>query len=128
MKHSTSIWPRLALVAAGLGLAIPAGAHHSFAMFNREKLMTLEGELSKVEWWNPHAYLYVDVTDPKGETKKYILECASPNELTRRGWKMKDLKVGETVTVQYYPLRDERLSGGVVFTVTLANGTLLKAN
>jgi len=88
------------LRAAGLALAIlatvPAEAHHSFAMFDKTKLVSIKGSVSKVEWTNPHAYLFV--VNPAAPTKIYAFECSSPNELNRWGWKANTIKVGDTVT------------------------------
>ena len=82
--------------------ATPAIAHHSFAAeFDITKPVTLTGTVSKLEWTNPHAYLYVDVTDAKtGMVTTWEIEMGSPNGLTRLGWSRNVLKPGDEVTVE----------------------------
>ncbi len=115
------------LVFVGLAASQYAQAHHSFAMFDQSKFSTVKGTVRKIEWANPHTYLYVEVPDSNGGSVLYAIECASPNILNRWGWKINTVKVGDQVTVGLYPLRNgER--GGLLFSVTLANGTVLKGN
>lgn len=121
MKYM-NLAPMLALV---LLLACPAQAHHSFAMFDKEKVVTVKGVVSKVEWKNPHVFIFIAVPDDKGGTTQYAIECNSPNVLMRTGWKAGTLKAGDAVAISLYPLRDGR-PGGLLDTVTLANGETLK--
>jgi hypothetical protein len=113
------------LVSLLLLLVSPVQAHHSFAMFDKTKVVTVKGVVSKVEWANPHVFIFLDVTDAKGKKTKYAIECNSPNVLMRTGWKAGTVKAGETLTVALYPLRDGR-PGGLLDSVTLANGKALK--
>jgi hypothetical protein len=119
------------LLAASLfalfALAARAEAHHSFAMFDKKKFTTLRGTISKVEWMNPHAYLFLNVAGEGGTSRQYAIECSSPNELKRFGWKKNSVKVGDAVTVEIYPLRDGR-PGGLLYALTLPDGVVLKAN
>ena len=73
-----------ALITLLAGVA-PVEAHHSFAMFDKNKPTTVKGTIRKVEWMNPHAYLFIDVTGEGGATRQYAIECSSPNELKRFG-------------------------------------------
>jgi hypothetical protein len=117
----------VALLALTLGIGQEALAHHSFAMFDKKKYLTLKGLVRKLEWANPHTYLYLQVPQKNGVSLLYTVECSSPNELSRWGWKYNMVKAGDTVTIGMFPLRDgER--GGLLYSVTLANGTVLKAN
>jgi len=126
MIRSRTRWSAIAL-AMGLWLQVPVTgwAHHSFAMFDKTKVVNVQGNVSKVEWANPHVYLFVKGKDTAGKSAEYAIECASVNDLTHHGWKMGMVKVGDRVTVEIYPLRDGK-PGGLLDTVTLANGTKIK--
>jgi hypothetical protein len=121
MKYM-NLTPVLALF---LLLACPVQAHHSFAMFDKEKVVTVKGTVSKVEWKNPHVFIFIAVPDDKGGTTQYAIECNSPNVLMRTGWKAGTLKAGDAVAISLYPLRDGR-PGGLLDSVILANGETLK--
>jgi hypothetical protein len=108
----------LAGLVAVVGLSSPVAAHHSFAMFDKERAMTLKGVVRKIEWKNPHVYFYVENA---GDTKQYAIECGSINALTRTGWKVSTLKVGDAVSMEIFPLRNGEL-GGLLNLVTLPNG------
>ena len=94
---------KLSLTIAGalVALALPIAAHHSVAAeFDSTKSVTIKGTVTKLEWMNPHAWVYVDVKNEKGEVEKWQLEFGAPNELVRRGWRRTDLKEGQEVTIQ----------------------------
>ena len=91
------------LVTAGLFLAGTASlfAHHSFdAEYDSNKPLTLTGYVTKLDWNNPHAFVYLDVKDEKGATKSYKVEMGPPYALVRGGWKRDTLKIGDKVTVE----------------------------
>ena len=90
------------MASVALCAAETASAHHSFAAeFDITKPVTLVGKVTKLEWTNPHAYLYVDVTDAKtGMVTTWEIEMGSPNGLTRMGWSRNVLKPGDDVTVE----------------------------
>ena len=98
----------LALGAAGGGA--PALAHHSFAMFDYNNRITLAGTVVSFQWTNPHAF--IDLAVPDGAAvKHYTVECASPNVLTRIGWKFNTLKAGDKVTLLINPLKSGQPGG-----------------
>jgi hypothetical protein len=113
------------VVAVILVLACPVQAHHSFVMFDKNRLTTVRGVVSKVEWANPHVFIFVGVPDGKGGKIQYAVECNSPNVLMRTGWKVNTVKQGDSVSVGLYPLRNGR-PGGLLDSVTLPNGKTIK--
>ena len=114
----------LMLPIAAAALTVPALAHHSFAMFDNTRSITLHGAVSKYQWTNPHAYLEVDAEQPGGGTRHYTLEMTSINMMSRGGWTSRTVKRGDVVTVVVAPLRDGR-PGGLVLEVTLPSGRLM---
>ena len=91
----------LAMACALLATALPMAAHHSVAAeFDSTKPVTIKGTVTKIEWMNPHAWIYVDVKNEQGVVEKWQLEFGAPNELVRRGWRRTDVKEGQEVTIQ----------------------------
>ena len=113
----------LAGIAAVL-LAPPAFAHHSFAMFDAEKTVTLNGTVKEFEWTNPHMWLYVMVQDASGKASEYPLEMQGPGQSMKNGWKQDSLKPGDKVTVEMHPLKTGA-RGGQLLTVVLPSGQKL---
>lgn len=109
----------VALIAAG-----SAAAHHSAAMFDRDKQVTLTGTIVQFEWTNPHSWIQVDVPNENGGTDRWSVECNSPNNLVRMGWKSTSLKPGDKVTILIHPLRNGD-KGGSFLSVTLPDGSVL---
>ena len=128
MKHAIKMLARTVwLLTVILGAGQEALAHHSFAMFDKSKFITVMGTVRKIEWANPHTYLQVQVPGTNGTSTLYAIECSSPNELSRWGWKFNSVKAGDQISVGMYPLRNGQ-PGGLLFSVTLANGTVFKGN
>jgi uncharacterized protein DUF6152 len=128
MRYTTAFGRRLAGLTVPLVLwAAPALAHHSFAaQYDVTKPVEMKGTVTKVEWTNPHARLYIDVKDDKGETINWNFEIASPNILVRNGWKQNTVNVGDRITVSGYLARKgERMA--IAGAVTDANGKALFA-
>ena len=88
------------LAALAMALAIPVEAHHSFsAEYDRDKPIKLTGTVTKLEWTNPHARIYVDVKDDAGKVVNWDFELGPPNGLMRRGWNRNSLQQGHVVTI-----------------------------
>jgi uncharacterized protein DUF6152 len=113
-------------VYALLGLIITtfagtALAHHSFAVYDHTKTLTLKGTVTKWQWSNPHAYLDIDVKDSSGAVKHYVLEGTSINMLQRTGWRSNMIKAGDQISAIAAPLLNGE-PGGLLLAITLANG------
>ena len=116
---------RRLLAGVLIGAALPALAHHSFAMFDRDKEVTLVGTVREFQWTNPHAFIEMDVPDSKGTAEKWSIELNSPNNLTRQGWKSSMLKPGDKISLTLNPLRDGK-RGGLFVSVVLPDGKVIK--
>ena len=105
-----------------LAAAPPVVAHHSFAAeYDSAKPMILTGVVTKLEWLNPHAHIYVDAKDASSKVTSWEVELGSPSTLLRRGWTRNSLKPGDIVTVNGYPAKDgSRVANAV--SVNLADG------
>ena len=100
---------RIALVAIGVALlaAQTLSAHHSFAAeFDRNSPVTLTGSVTRVDWGNPHIWVFIDVKDDSGKVSNWGVEGGAPNALFRNGWRKDSLKVGDTVTVEGFKSKD----------------------
>lgn len=91
-------------IMIGIGLAIvlarPVSGHHSFsAEFDANKFVTLKGAVTKIEWANPHIWVYLDVKDDQGHVQPWQCEGGPPNTLTRNGWSRDSLKPGDEIVI-----------------------------
>ena len=112
----------LAAIALTFHLSPTIYAHHSFAaQYDSSKPIEMRGTVTKVEWTNPHARVYIDVRDDKGQLANWNFEMASPNILVRNGWKQSTVKIGDQITVSGYLARKgERMA--IAGAVADANG------
>jgi len=93
--------------AAILVLTAALPAHHSFvAEFDGDKPVTLKGPVTKVEWRNPHIWVYLDVREADGKLTPWQCEGGAPNALTRRGWSRSTFTLGEDITVEGWKAKD----------------------
>jgi hypothetical protein len=117
----------LATAGAMMIATAPASAHHSFAAeFDAARPVNLHGTVTKIEWQNPHAFLYIDVKDEAGKVTNWGLEMGSPNGLMRQGWSRNSLKIGDEITVEGSQAKDGSNIANAR-TVTLAGGQRLFA-
>jgi len=114
---------RALLLAAGLAsAATPTFAHHSlFAVFDEGQTVTLKGVVSKVEWVNPHVYLYLDVPDASGKTTTWSVETFPPSTLRRAGLTREKLGLGQNITLLGYKARNGK-DLAFLRTITFADG------
>ncbi len=112
------------LTSAFVCCATTAGAHHSFAMFDRSKTQTIAGTVKEFELINPHGWLRIMVADANGVPSEWPVEMGGAGQLQRFGWTQDAVHPGDKVTVQLHPLRDGSY-GGQLVAVTLPNGKVL---
>jgi hypothetical protein len=112
----------LASVAVAMGV-IPALAHHSFATFDAERQVTLQGTVKEFQWTSPHAWIMLTI-ERGGRPEEWAIEMNGPSGLVRQGWKPKTLTPGMPVTTVIHPLRDGT-NGGQFIEITLPDGTVI---
>ncbi len=112
------------LVVMSSTWVMPAGAHHSSAMYDHSKTVTIDGTVKQLEWTNPHVWLWVVVDGISSEPEVWGIESQSSNILSRQGWNRAVLKPGDKVRVELNPLVDGRKGGNLVL-VTFADGKKL---
>ena len=107
-----------ACAAVALLWAAPLVAHHSFsAEFDATQPITLKGKLTKMDWVNPHGWLYIDVAQPDGKVVNWAIEAGSPNALLRRGLRQTDFPIGSELIIDGYRAKNGSPT---------ANGTTVK--
>lgn len=109
-----------------VALAPLARAHHSTSMYEMEHPTTIKGTVERVEWTNPHGYIYLQVKDDKGQTVEWAVEINSPNFLKHNGWTSTTVKAGDEITVTGGAAK----SGAKTMrctTVVLPDGTVLRS-
>ena len=118
--------PTVALIVglALSGASPPGWAHHSGAMFDRTRVVTVNGVVKEFQWSNPHSSFTLDVLADDGKVETWAIEMNGVSNLVRGGWKRSTLKPGDKVTVHVNPLRDGR-PGGWYVSITLADGRSL---
>jgi hypothetical protein len=116
-----------ALLALSVLMPPLALAHHSFAMFDMGKDLSITGSVRQFLWESPHSWLQILTQDPAGKKVEWSVEMGAPNSLYRHGWRQLSFKPGDKVTVVVHPLRDGRAGGSLVSAV-LADGAHLSAS
>jgi hypothetical protein len=107
--------------ALALGIVAPAFAHHSHAMFDHAKEVTIQGTVMNFAYVNPHGFLDIAVAGPNGQPVKYWIEMSNLTNMVVRGIKPSTFKKGDTITVKMHPLKDGR-PGGSYTLITAADG------
>ena len=100
---------KLIVCMAGLLLAaaLPLLAHHSFAAeYDGNAKLTLKGTIAKIDWMNPHIWIYIDAKDDAGKVTRWQCEGGPPNSLTRNGWTKDAVKIGDEVTIEGFRAKD----------------------
>lgn len=94
--------------------AMSAHAHHSFAMFDNEKDIVIEGEVKEFQWTNPHIWIQVNVKSADGKVVEHSVEGGSPNGLRRNGWSRDSMKAGDRIVLTVHPFKDGSPGGSFV--------------
>ena len=119
MKTKVIIGIALASVLA----AGSASAHHSFAAYEMQKSVTLEGIVKDFQWINPHSQILVEANGPGAKPGLWKIEASSPAQMGRRGWKKSSVKLGDKISIVIHPMRTGEFGGSMVKTVI--NGKLV---
>ena len=104
--------------------SVPAAGHHSFAMFDQTKTITLSGTVEGFEFINPHSWLHMTVIDESGATATWSFEMGSVGQLARDGWNRDTIAAGEEVAITFHPLEDGS-NGGQFRSLAFADGRSL---
>jgi hypothetical protein len=104
----------------------PASAHHSLAMYDMTRPLTLKGVVERVEWANPHVHLYLNVKDSKGQPEEWTIEMDRPDFLTHNGWTSATVKPGDVITCTGGAAKNGALAMRST-TVELASGQRLRS-
>jgi hypothetical protein len=120
MRITTPLLAAMAMAVA----AMPAAAHHSTAMFDASKTVTVEGTVRQFLWTNPHSWIYLTVADANGQTAEWPIELGGPGGLLRQGWTAKTLTPGMKVKATVHPLREGK-AGGQFVSLILPDGKQL---
>ena len=121
-KHLT--WTVALIAVVTFGIATPAWAHHSHAMFDFNKETTISGTVSQFVFRNPHVYLYIDVKDDKGDSARYTIEMSNLTNTIDRGIGQTTFKPGDAVTIKVNPMKDGS-TGGLFVGAKLTDGKTL---
>ena len=105
------LWYVIAVFGAVAGLAGPASAHHSFAMFDREKTITVSGVVKEFTWASPHVQIEVVTDGRRGDSGLWSIEGNAPSVLARGGWTSRSLRPGDKVSIAIHPAKSGSMQG-----------------
>lgn len=114
------------MVLLSLVMAAPVSAHHSFAMFDETKAVTVKGTVREFQWTNPHAWIFVTVPTADGKTVEWALETGAPTVLFRQGWRQDTIKAGDKIEVIVRPRRDGGTGGQLAHRMLIINDVIFK--
>jgi len=110
-------------------MSAPAVAHHSFAMFDAEKTVTMQGTVKEFEWVNPHSWLRIMVNDERiGKPVLWAIELSSPGRLVTMGMRADSVKPGDAVSVTIHPMKDGTRGGQFIQAVLPGGKEIIRAN
>lgn len=124
-KKSAALAVALAVSLCG---AVASHAHHSFAaQYDAKKPVKMKGHLTKVEWTNPHVYIYIDVAGKGGEVTNWGFEMGPPHMLQKAGWKKNSIAIGEEIEIEGWAARDGSNTANARRVTRVSNGEVLGA-
>jgi hypothetical protein len=100
-------------MAAGLGVSATASAHHSFALFDQSKTLTLEGTVKDFDWSNPHSWIRLSVPTARNQAEDWLIELPAAASLARDGWNKNIVKSGDRILVRINPLKNGMKGGSL---------------
>ena len=118
MNHA---YLRTAVMAAALTASVPLVAHHSGAMFDEKKEVTLTGTVKEFQYTNPHSWLIVEVKDADGKVTTWGFEAEGPSTMLRAGIRKSDFTQGTPITITGHPMKDGRPAAAWVKAVRLTD-------
>ena len=123
-------WKIVSLIAvAATTVSASALAHHSFAMFDAQKTVTMQGTVKEFEWVNPHSWLRFTVNDEKtGKPVVWAIELSSPGRLVTMGMRADSVKAGDAVSVTFHPMKDGTRGGQFIQAVLPGGKEVIRAN
>jgi hypothetical protein len=122
LEKNMKSMPLMLAAAVLASISAPVMAHHSFAMFDSDKTISLTGTLKEFEWSNPHAWIRIEVADAaSGQPAEWAFEMGSPGQLGARGMKPDSVKPGDKLVIKAHPLKDGS-HGGQFMSVVFADG------
>lgn len=124
MDLTCKVLNHTSLAIAVLLTSSSALAHHSFAMFDQSKTITLEGAVKDFRWTNPHVFIQLLVKNESGADEEWSIEMTSPEHLARAGWRPATLKPGDKLTLNIHPMR-AGIKGGQYLFGTGPSGPLV---
>ncbi len=122
------LFMRVLVMSCVLGLLSVgnAFAHHSFAAYDMQKEIRFSGTVVEVQYTNPHAWVFIDVTDENGKTVTWAVQSGGPNILMRMGWKRNTIKAGDKIEAVIHPMHDTSKKGGSLVMFILEDGTEIR--
>jgi hypothetical protein len=129
IKSSKTYAAAIAVLTGVLAGAVPALAHHSFAMFDFSNTVAFNGTVKEFRWTNPHVILLVAEAPKAGAAEQvWSMELTSPGNLTRLGWSRRSFKPGDRIALEFNPLRDGKHGGAFKKATLLDTGQVLSSN
>lgn len=97
-----------------LALASMADAHHSSAMFDKNRVVEITATVTEFQWTNPHVWIEINIANEDGQEEAWSIEGLGPNSLFRNGWRPNSFKAGDVIEIRFNPMHDGSNAGGFI--------------